>query len=72
MLHACDKINERLMLHGIGFSLDIPEWVANAFFMSTDASMASESVGAHASEYQSHYRHRHIQYEGLEMIEGKR
>ncbi|KAK9081478.1 hypothetical protein Syun_030802 [Stephania yunnanensis] len=41
MRHACDKINERLMLHGIGFSPDIPEWVANDFFMSTDASMAS-------------------------------
>ncbi|KAK9081153.1 hypothetical protein Syun_030516 [Stephania yunnanensis] len=48
MLHACDKINERLMLHDIGFSLDIPEWVADCtsfvasdFFMSTDASMAN-------------------------------
>ncbi|KAK9100971.1 hypothetical protein Scep_024401 [Stephania cephalantha] len=71
MLHTCDKINDRLMLHGIGFSLDIPEWVANDFYMSTDASMANESVGAHASEYQSHSRHRHIQCEGLEMIGGK-
>ncbi|KAK9128713.1 hypothetical protein Syun_017510 [Stephania yunnanensis] len=44
MLHACDKINARLMFHGIGFSLDIPEWVANDFFTSTDASMASETV----------------------------
>ncbi|KAK9148730.1 hypothetical protein Scep_007487 [Stephania cephalantha] len=41
-------------------------------FMSTDASMASESVGAHAPEYQSHYRHRYSQCEGLEMIGGKR
>ncbi|KAK9157397.1 hypothetical protein Scep_003971 [Stephania cephalantha] len=72
LLHACDKNNERLMLHGIGFSLDIPKWVAKDFFMSTDASMARESVGAHASEYQSHSRHRHIQCEGLEMIRGKR
>ncbi|KAK9138346.1 hypothetical protein Sjap_008940 [Stephania japonica] len=46
MLHACNKINERLMLHDIGFSLDIPEWVADCtsfvasdFFMSPDASM---------------------------------
>ncbi|KAK9135134.1 hypothetical protein Syun_014464 [Stephania yunnanensis] len=36
------------------------------------SSMASASVGAHASEYQSHSRHRHIQCEGLEMIRGKR
>ncbi|KAK9150222.1 hypothetical protein Syun_008531 [Stephania yunnanensis] len=34
--------------------------------------MVSESVGVHASEYQSRSRHRHIQCEGLEMIRGKR
>ncbi|KAK9121866.1 hypothetical protein Syun_019483 [Stephania yunnanensis] len=34
--------------------------------------MVSESVGANASEYLSHSRHRHIQCEGLEMIREKR
>ncbi|KAK9163686.1 hypothetical protein Syun_004588 [Stephania yunnanensis] len=29
----------------------------------------SESVRAHASEYQSHSRHRHIQCDGLEMMD---
>ncbi|KAK9121642.1 hypothetical protein Syun_019259 [Stephania yunnanensis] len=34
--------------------------------------MASESVGVHASEYQSHSRYRRILCEGLEMIREKR
>ncbi|KAK9107273.1 hypothetical protein Syun_023284 [Stephania yunnanensis] len=29
----------------------------------------SESVRAHASEYQPHSRHRHIQCDGLEMMD---
>ncbi|KAK9135676.1 hypothetical protein Syun_015006 [Stephania yunnanensis] len=30
------------------------------------------ALGAHAPEYQSHYRHHHVRCDGLEMIKGKR
>ncbi|KAK9114197.1 hypothetical protein Syun_020994 [Stephania yunnanensis] len=69
---SCDEFNGETTNCLLAFMHIKQKQVANDFFMSIGASMASESVGVHASGYQSHSRHRHIQCEGLETIGGKR
>ncbi|KAK9169584.1 hypothetical protein Syun_001724 [Stephania yunnanensis] len=75
--HHLKKFHGGSTLDGVGWGVvntdaDQAYYFVNGLREAYEKAMASERVGAHAPEYQSHSLQCHIEGEGLEMIKGTR